>query len=109
MYLYHTASIRHEFLEATIGAVALEKEAMHNIFWLTTTSVCAVTLLAPIQLILLYAFNLYGHPWKPFFNEFASTDAELKQYGTVTNSNYSEEFFSNETSLSEENKELLKV
>ena len=109
MYLYHTASIRHSFLEATIGAVTLEKEAMDNIYWLTITSVCAVVLLVPFQLLLLYAFNVYGHPWNRFFNEFASKDAALKQYGLVTNCNYSEEFFSEEILQIKENKDILKV
>ena len=109
MYLYHMATIRHSFLEATIGAVALEKEAMENIYWLSITSVCAVILMIPIQLLLLRAFEVYGHPWSRFFNEFSSKDAELNQYGLITNSNYSEEFFSEEILQIEENKEILKV
>jgi hypothetical protein len=96
--------MRHRFLEATIGAVPLEKEAMDSICWLTIASVCSVILVIPTQLLLLYAFNVYGHPWSRFFNEFASKETELNQYGVITKCNYFEEFFSEETLQIEEKK-----
>ena len=83
IYLYNTASARHKLLEDTIGAVPHEIEAMDRISLLMMISLLLVILSIPLQATLLYAFNMYGHPWKRFFNEFFSKDKQSIRYGFV--------------------------
>ena len=66
LFLYMNAIERHQFLESTIGSVTLEKEALNTIWILVTYSLTTVLSLPVIQIVLLWAYNIYGHPWKRF-------------------------------------------
>lgn len=69
---------RHQFLESTIGAVKLEKEALNTIWILVVYSITTVTSLPVVQIALLWAYNLYGHPWKRFLaSDIQAIDNEL--------------------------------
>lgn len=79
LYLYVNVRERHEFLESTIGATHLEKEAMETTWILAVYSICSVVSLVLIQIFLLLAYNLYGHPWK----RFLTTDIQGSGNGKI--------------------------
>ena len=106
IYLYNTASVRHKLLEDTIGAVPHEIEAMDRIYLLMMISLLLVILSIPLQVTLLYAFNMYGHPWKRFFNEFFSQEKQSRRYGFVYQS---EEIKDGLESLNETSQGVCKV
>ena len=106
IYLYNTASARHKLLEDTIGAVPHEIEAMDRISLLMMISLLLVILSIPVQATLLYAFNMYGHPWKRFFNEFFSKEKQSRRYGFVYDS---EEIKDGLESLNETSQGVCKV
>ena len=106
IYLCNTASARHKLLEDTIGAVPHEIEAMDRITLLMMISLLLVILSIPTQVTLLYVFNMYGHPWKRFFNEFSSKEKQSRRYGFV---NESEEIKDRLESLNETSQGVCKV
>ena len=81
IYLYSAVSLRHSFLENTIGPLPLEIEAMNRIHSLVIVSLIAVLSSMPLQILLIYTFNKYGHPWCRFYNEFSSEEMDLEHFG----------------------------
>ena len=77
IYTYTNVKRRHQFLEDTIGATELETEAMIKWEYIVTIAPTIVILSIPIQLLLLWAFNMYGHPWKRFLTEFAKKPKKI--------------------------------
>ena len=74
---------RHQFLEDTIGATEMETEAM--IKWEYTVFIAPTIVIwsIPIQLALIWAFNMYGHPWKRFLTEFAKKPKKLSRIEAI--------------------------
>jgi len=70
-YTYSNIKKRNTFLEDSIGLLPLETEATQRWEWIVTLVPILVITSVPMQLVLIWAFNKYGHPWKRFFAEFS--------------------------------------
>ena len=70
-YTYSNIKKRNTFLEDSIGLLPLETVATQRWEWIVTLVPILVIASVPMQLVLIWAFNKYGHPWKRFFAEFS--------------------------------------
>ena len=70
IYLLMKAQERHDFLEATIRPMSQETECLSRLQAIVIAASSIVGLIVPIQIILIYIFNLKGHPWSNFFKQF---------------------------------------
>ena len=64
LFLYAKASERHLMLKQTIGPNRLEERSMDLIQKLAVGAVAIITICIPLQLLLFWMYNYYGHPWK---------------------------------------------
>ena len=74
MFLYVRASERHLILEQTIGPNRLEEKSMDLIQKFVIGAMAIVTLSIPLQFLLFWIYNHYGHPWKRFLAIDAPVD-----------------------------------
>ena len=83
IYAFTKAQERNAILEDTIGPVPQETESLERLRMLAITApVCAV-ILVPIQALLIYLYNHFGHPWNNFFKEFNAEDRYSDDFGVV--------------------------
>lgn len=79
LYTYIQVKTRHQFLEDTIGPLELEIEAINNFELLLISSITLITVSVPLQALLFWLYNKYGHPWKRFFNEISKISSDFNQ------------------------------
>ena len=75
LFLYVRATERHLILEQTIGPNHLEEKTMEMIWKLVIGALAIVFISTPLQFLLFWTYNYYGHPWKKFLvTDAASVD-----------------------------------
>ena len=83
IYAYTKAQERNAFLEDTIGPIRPETESLERLRILAITAPLVALVLVPIQLVLLYLYNCFGHPWCNFFQQFNGEDINSPDFGNV--------------------------
>ena len=83
IYTYTNIKVRHHFLEETISPLLLESIAMQRWEWIIVSAPLLVISSIPLQLVLIWAFNKYGHPWKRFFREFSKKPKKLSKIEAI--------------------------
>ena len=71
IYTYSNVKRRNSFLQDTVGLLPLESIATQRWGWIIVLIPSMIIMSVPLQLVLIWAFNKYGHPWKRFFAEFS--------------------------------------
>ena len=79
LYTYINVQERHQFLEDTIGPVKEESEAMARFQFLIVFAPIVIVLCFPLQVLFIWLYNKYGHPWKKFFREISKSSSKNKQ------------------------------
>jgi len=83
LYTYGNIVSRNAFLEETVGLVPMESLATQRWEWIVTMIPSLIIISVPMQLVLILAFNKYGHPWKRFFAEFSRLPKRSSKFSAV--------------------------
>ena len=76
LYTYNNVKERHQFLVDTIGPVKEEREVMDRFQFIVTFAPTIIVLCLPLQVLFIWLYNRYGHPWKKFFHEISKTSSK---------------------------------
>merc|ERR1711902_108887 len=83
LYTYASIINRNAFLEETVGLLPLESLATQRWEWIVTMIPLLIIISVPMQLVLILAFNKYGHPWKRFLAEFSRLPKRSSKFSAV--------------------------
>ena len=83
LYTYANIVSRNALLEETVGLLPIEYLATQRWEWIVTMVPSLIIISVPVQLLLILAFNKYGHPWKRFFAEFSRLPKRSSKFSAV--------------------------
>lgn len=83
LYIYSNITRRNAFLEETVGLLPIESLATQRWEWIVAMVPSLIIISVPMQLVLIFAFNKYGHPWKRFFAEFSRLPKRSSKFSAV--------------------------
>ena len=83
LYTYGNIVSRNAFLEETVGLLPIEYLATQRWELVVTMVPSLIIISIPMQLVLILAFNKYGHPWKRFFAEFSRLPKRSSKFSAV--------------------------